>query len=171
MDILDTALTELSQFALNMARKSTKCLDTQDELYQLCLLKIFKVWEEYEEKPEIERMKLAKRAICNQINDYWRQEGRTVELVRQYREIHRDDVFAPAHEPEDPSSQAALGARADKAVADLPPRLHAVYTMRTQGASAELIAEKLGLKVRQTYNYIRRLKELLRRGLASSQEK
>ncbi len=179
MDIIDPNILKVSQKALNFARHLTKCPATQDELYQLGMIQIFKVWENFPELPEGRRVKIAHSAYRNAMIDYLRHEAANKAAMNSWRVIHvpyhrqgnklvPDCQEEPAQEPSDAGS---LEERVQGVVAGLPEILQKIHAMKTAGKDKDQIGRELGLKDRRVRAYIYRLRDELKRGLLSSQEK
>lgn len=184
-NIEDPTITRLSQFALDRARQATRCPDTQDELYQLGMIQIFHVWEIYPEKTDGERQAMAKAAITNKIKDYFRHKGVDSKANHNYAEIKYPDngsmkarTTKPGHtvlirleRPKGEADEEEFTGRLQQVLDKLPPVLLQVYELRLAGKTAVEIMAVLGRSKRQVRTYLHDLKEALRRGFSSSQEK
>lgn len=179
MDILDATILKVSQNALNFARHLTKCPSTQDELYQLGMIQIFKVWEHFPDYPDARKVKVAQAAYRNIMLDYFKHETANWEAVNNWRVIHvpyhrqgkKLVADAPTDGPGDDSNAGQLEERVKGIVAGLPEILQKIHAMKSAGASKDQIGKELGLKDRRVRAYIYRLRDELKRGLLSSQEK
>lgn len=171
MNVLDPVILEVSQIALNMARKSTKCPDTQDELHQIAMITIFKIWESTPALPDSERKKIALRSIHNKIADYWRHVSAGKRAAIEYGNIHRREAADLAIPPEEEAPIDDLTAGMEVIAPTLPSPLKELYELRKQGLTVKEAGAKLGVKERCAYKHLRRLKDFLKRGLATNHEK
>lgn len=189
-NIEDPIITRLSQYALDRARQATRCPDTQDELYQLGMIQIFHVWEHYPEKTDGERQIMARTAITNKIKDYFRHKGADNKANRNYAEIKYSDngtmrtrstvqskgdghmaVWLHLGRHHGQAHEAEFNSRLKQILDKLPPVLLQVYELRLAGKTAVEMMAVLGRSKRQIATYLHDLKEALRRGFSSSQEK
>lgn len=72
MEFMDS-LKELDAFARALARSSTRCPQTQDDLHQEALIVILGVTLRYSERPAHEVLKLARTAVRNRLTDLARR--------------------------------------------------------------------------------------------------
>lgn len=160
MDI-DRALLELSEFALSEARRSTRDKSVQDELEQLGLIQITKVWEEYPDIPDGEMVALSKIAIRNKIRDYWRKEKN---YQRHATAVGRYNVrFTASHNTA--HDEAVVEELVKVLKAKMGEPLLTIFEMRLDGATIEDMMRATGRGRRQVFTYLETLKEMLARAL------
>lgn len=175
MELEHPVITKACQVALSYVRRSTKCPSTQDELYQRCLIKIFKVWELNPEASDRDLTNLCHRAIRNEIFDYWRAVKRKKRAHDRYIVIHRsrrswEELHRTGADIDETRDRIFLE-HVTVTAKTLPNYLAVIYDMKTKGLTNAQIATETHQSLRTVGNRLQELKAFFTDGFESSQEK